>query len=45
MAQLDAIKPKSKDTASTIRTKADNILKTYRVQEVISLNILHFALI
>jgi transposase len=39
MAQLDAIKPKSKDTASTIRTKADNILKTYRVQEVISLNI------
>jgi hypothetical protein len=37
--QLDALKPKSKDTAVTFRAKADTILKNLHVQDFICLQI------
>ncbi|MEI6258449.1 MAG: hypothetical protein WCR46_00895 [Deltaproteobacteria bacterium] len=37
--QLDALNPKSKDTANTFRAKADSILKKHRVQDYICLEV------
>ena len=39
VGQLDALKPKSKDTADTFRAKADTILKSHRVQDYICLKV------
>ena len=39
VGQLDALKPKSKDTANTLRAKADSMLKKHRVQDYICLEV------
>lgn len=39
VGQLDALKPKSKDTADTFRAKADSILKSHRIQDYICLEV------